>query len=166
MVTCSLPYDQLIGVEAGPIRLTRHKLLKILNLDHASTRGKFSILRRKAEKAGRQAELAGNSLVTCHRRCCRQKDEPSIVSTLASLPCPAATPGELCGRTNILLNVRHAMDQIPAPLEFDPYLHPLGYTLAIELLGTSNAVQSTDQATITNGDPVDKFGWELKAPAA
>ena len=46
--------------------------------------------------------------------------------------------------------------------EFDPYLHPLGYTLAIELLGTSNAVQSTDQATITNGDPVDKFGWSSR----
>ena len=57
------------------------------------------------------------------------------------------------------------MDQIPALLEFDPHLHPLGYALATELLGTSNAVQSTDQ-TITNGDPVDKFGWELKAPAA
>ena len=58
------------------------------------------------------------------------------------------------------------MDQIPPLLEFDPHLHPLGYALAIELLGTSNAVQSTDQTTITNGDPVDKFGWELKAPAA
>ena len=58
------------------------------------------------------------------------------------------------------------MDQIPALLEFDPHLHPLGYALAIELLGTSNAVQPTDHNAITNGDPVDKFGWELKAPAA
>ena len=58
------------------------------------------------------------------------------------------------------------MDQIPPLLEFDPYLHPLGYALAIELLGTSNAVQPTDQTMITSGDPVDKFGWELKASAA
>ena len=50
--------------------------------------------------------------------------------------------------------------------EFDPELHPVGYALALELLGEDTAAATADRSTIPVHPATDRFGWEFSFEAA
>jgi hypothetical protein len=54
----------------------------------------------------------------------------------------------------------------PIFLEFDPELHPVGYALALELLGEDAAARTPDQSAIPENYATDQFGWEFNFEAA
>jgi hypothetical protein len=52
--------------------------------------------------------------------------------------------------------------------EFDPELNPVGYALALELLGAAaeTAATTTDRSAIRARNAIDRFGWEFGFEAA
>lgn len=59
------------------------------------------------------------------------------------------------------------MDDTLAFLDFNPQLHPLGYALAVELLGEGACGTLTaDQLTTPPQRTIDRFGWEFDSEAA
>jgi hypothetical protein len=51
--------------------------------------------------------------------------------------------------------------------EFDPELHPVGYALALELLGEeASAARTADRSAIPENPATDRFGWEFSFEAA
>jgi hypothetical protein len=55
----------------------------------------------------------------------------------------------------------------PIFAEFDPELHPVGYALALELLGEDTRLaQTADRSVIPSNNTTDQFGWEFNFEAA
>jgi hypothetical protein len=51
--------------------------------------------------------------------------------------------------------------------EFDPELHPVGYALAMELLGEDPvAARTADRSARPDNHATDQFGWEFNFEAA
>jgi hypothetical protein len=52
----------------------------------------------------------------------------------------------------------------PTLPEFDPQLNPIGYALAFELHGDS-ALNAIAEGRLTDGEEIDRFGWEYNTAA-
>ena len=48
--------------------------------------------------------------------------------------------------------------------QFDPQLNPIGYALAFELHGDS-ALNAIAEGRLTDGEEIDRFGWEYNTAA-